>query len=236
MKDYLHEIIKWFCELDKINSNRGFLVILRPHPSVSISEYESLFKEYMGRIPNWIYLSRELTIKEWLIASEKCFTTFSTVALDANRIGKRAVLMTPIDLPEFISMEWMRILPNIKNFNEFKDELLNESAKQSDITDILNKYVDSDLNAISETSQYMYDLVKEQKYPSKKLKKIFSVLFNYPQKVLSSLIRLFLYKINWRSNKLLPAGVSQDYFDNSEIKLREEHIKSILVKKGRYEI
>lgn len=67
----LNEFIKFINEKE---------IIIRPHPGVSIEEYNKKFKEIIGKVPKNIFILKNYTIREWIIVSDIIGSSWSTSA------------------------------------------------------------------------------------------------------------------------------------------------------------
>lgn len=92
-------------------SNPRTLVIIRPHPSVSVNSYTQLF----SNMPENIIVSKDGEPRDLLIASDCLVTSWSTMALHKHLSGGRSVLFTPYNRPSFLNVSWNDFLPNVKD-------------------------------------------------------------------------------------------------------------------------
>lgn len=226
MVKLVNQVIDWFIEMENRSASKEFIIILRPHPSVSVEEYQKIFADKIGYIPKFIYLSKDLSAKEWLVASDTCFTTFSTVALDATCIGKPAYLMEPINFPAFLKMTWHDKLPHIYCYNDFWEKLSKDNHTHSEIITEFKNYVDIQLDGIVETAKCIADFAKEGSFAKKNFfARLLGIRQSYRQ-TLGSYLRLKAIQTNINFLGLLKPGHRPDYFDREDIiRYMHENVK-----------
>lgn len=208
-------VIDWFIKIENEKEHKDFIIILRPHPSVSVEEYEKLFIKKIGYVPSYIYLSKELSAREWLIASDTCFTTFSTVALDSNCIGKPTYLLEPISFPGFLQMPWQDKLPHIKIYNDFLNSLSSSNHLPSEKIADFNNYVDIKLDGIAETARYLANFAKKGDFFKIDFyAKLKGIAKSYRQ-TLGSYLRFIAYRVNLFG--VVKSGHKPDYFKAKDI-------------------
>lgn len=76
--------------INEISEKEDIEIIIRPHPGVSIEEYNKKFKEIIGKVPKNIFILKNYTIREWIIVSDIIGSSWSTSAYDAQKINKKA--------------------------------------------------------------------------------------------------------------------------------------------------
>ncbi len=98
-------------------------VIIRPHPSITIQEYEKGFRDYGVSVSSRVKFIKSGTANEWVTASDVIGSSWSTVVLDAFNLGKKCFLFQPFDLPGWLGVSWHQQVRRIPNFEEFKEFL-----------------------------------------------------------------------------------------------------------------
>lgn len=214
----INQIAKWLVQLSE-NYKGKYIIILRPHPSVSIDEYVELFHQLIGYVPENVVLSKELSSREWTVACDSCFTTFSTVALDADMLNKPTYLLEPIPFPEFLQVPQLERIPKIQTFGEFVEIL-----KQIDSLTIPVKPERGRVNPIGKTAEYLAGLVARRKSPQLNFSGLIRCLSISPKPLLGSLVRLFAIILGFKPFGILKPGMIPDYFSSKDIKNFMENV------------
>ena len=101
----IHTIFSWIESL-KTLEQKEFQIILRPHPLISEKQHQNLFQHLFGYVPKFVFITKSFSAHEWLIASDSCYSNYSSLVLDAYFINKPAYLMEPEPFPDFLIYEW----------------------------------------------------------------------------------------------------------------------------------
>jgi len=216
----LNIIIKWIVFLEKEIKNKNIIIIMRPHPAVSISQYEERFKKVAGYIPSYVYMYKDLTAHEWLIASDACYTNYSSLALDAYSIGKPAYLLEPKPFPDFLKYEWFNAFSRLMTFEDFCfsiEEQRNNSDKCK--INVVDDQYNLNLEGIDETAKLLAKFAKERlQFPKHFIFDFFSAIAKSPRQPLGSLLRSLAMRLHM--TKFVKSGIALDYFNPKEIKSR----------------
>lgn len=221
-RDYVSETLNiFFSWINKARNelkNQNIIIILRPHPSVSVEQYKERFKEIVGYVPDYVYLHKDLTAKEWLVVSDACYTNFSTVALDAGLIGKPTFLLEPKPYPSFIETDWNKAYPKLKTFEEFKDSLKNYSSNDIKPPSLLNNYVDLSLNGIDESAKYLAKFAEEKKIVKHSIPGLFKGIIVNPRQALGSFLRMIAMTSGFNPfDFVVKKGLQPDFFRKRDI-------------------
>ena len=130
----LNEFIKF---INEISEKEDIEIIIRPHPGVSIEEYNKKFKEIIGKVPKNIFILKNYTIREWIIVSDIIGSSWSTSAYDAQKINKKAFLFSPYKMPAWLYSGWLDKMYKISNYDEYK-EIKSFSIKVEEHNEIEN--------------------------------------------------------------------------------------------------
>jgi surface carbohydrate biosynthesis protein len=106
-------------------SQTDTLCVLRPHPGVKVSQYLEKYQKHIGPLPSNLMVTRELTIKEWIHASELVISNWSTSAYHAFLLGKQAFLFQPVTIPECMQADFYGMMPRIKDSKSLQEALKN---------------------------------------------------------------------------------------------------------------
>ena len=97
------------------------LVVVRPHPSVSVEIYAEKLRSEFGEIPWNLLVTKDRTVIEWVSISDFVCSSWSTVVWDAVNVGKRGALFVPKPIPSFLKTYWNDRVPHISTVSEFYD-------------------------------------------------------------------------------------------------------------------
>ncbi len=124
-------MLEFFKMLKLIAGHRDDIeVIVRPHPTVLPEQYRKVFGQvFRERWPESILLTCELSVREWIAASDVVGSSWSTAAYDAFRVGKPAFLFLPLEPPSWLWLDFYDILPKIRSFSELQTFLDNTQTK-----------------------------------------------------------------------------------------------------------
>lgn len=216
--DTLNEIFRWIAGLKDVADGRDYLIILRPHPSVSVAQYEERLMQVVGHIPSYVHISKDLTAHDWLLASDACYATLSSVALDANIAGLPAFRIEPQPLPPFLENEdWLKGLPRLTTFDEFYSSIRLGKSFIPERLEIIREFIDVDLNAIETTAEYLAEFARERPFASWSLPGLLKAIYSCPRRYLGSLLRLLAAATNINPFGVLPKGLYPDYFNRNDV-------------------
>lgn len=155
MRLYANQCIIEFLQfIHKLSTRSDYEVILRPHPGVTLQEYENVFNRHTGSVPKNLLISKELSIREWIAASDIIGSSWSTAVFDAKHAHKKCFLFTPFERPAFLDMPWFSSVPNIKSFEEFINFATNHEFIQ--LEDLINER-----GSVNRIADFIQTLTKE---------------------------------------------------------------------------
>lgn len=92
--------------------------------------YQQLPHQKRSIVPENLRVVKHLAVRDWILASEAMFSSFSTTLLDAVLAQKPPYSLSPLPIPEWLTSDWNRMVPSISNREEFFD-ILQDSAHTS---------------------------------------------------------------------------------------------------------
>ncbi|AOW76476.1 hypothetical protein A3Q34_06150 [Colwellia sp. PAMC 20917] len=116
-KRCLNKFVKFITKAAIVNTTDYF--IIRPHPSISIEQYELIFKQLKLDIPKNILITKSYSIKEWISVAKLIGSSWSTSVWDSIKIGKIGFLFTPEPRPEWLNTFWNNKVTNLSSVEEF---------------------------------------------------------------------------------------------------------------------
>jgi surface carbohydrate biosynthesis protein len=205
-RSYSQNCLKRFVAfVNAVAKKQRFEIVVRPHPSITESQYQEVFEQELGQLPETVKLIKKYTIKEWIAVAAAVGSSWSTSVLDAHLCGKTSFLFTPYERPVWLNVEWNNRVPNISEPLElFK--LLEGNASQNIMNN--NDMVDS----CAVVEQYAYRICE------------YASLFGHPRKQIVKMIsKQFLKKefsysllnsvsIRVTTKFVRPRGAERDYF------------------------
>lgn len=218
VNDTFNIFLNWIDKAKNEIKNQNIVIILRPHPSVSVEQHKERFKEIIGYVPDYVYILKDLTAKEWLIVSDACYTNFSTVALDAGLIGKPTFLLEPKPFPSFIDTDWYGAYPKLKTLEEFRNSLRDYSSNTARSESFLNNYVDLKLNGIDESAKYLANFSKEKKEVKYSVSGLFRGIRANPRQTIGSFLRMLAMTSGLNpSDLVVRKGLQPDFFRKKDV-------------------
>jgi surface carbohydrate biosynthesis protein len=220
VKKTIKEMIIWLDKFEKETLAEDYYFILRPHPSISSEQYEKLFNEIIGYIPKNIRILKDFSAYKWLEASDKYFTNYSTLALDAEILEKPFYVFKPIlkDMGE--DYWWCDSGIELKTYSDFLKSCKSEDEEFINNKVLNNSFIDFKLDGIMKSAEFINIFVQKydkNSYPKVSyLKKLSPFFYNF-RRTFGSFIRLFFIKNNLNLFNVLRAGNIVDYFTNEDI-------------------
>lgn len=211
-KETINVLLNWINDLSKYNEKDIF--ILRPHPSISVSQYTKLIVNQIGYIPKNLIISKKYNAHMWLVSSDKFLTNYSTLTMDAKVLNKKFYIINPIEKLETEDYWWCKDGFNLKTFNEFNSLINddNDPSKTYESNLSIKDFIDIEKDGILETSNHLTRLLKSRRsYSDFYLFGFLCALSISPKRIIGSLVRNFFMKINFNPIGIVKKGISVDY-------------------------
>jgi surface carbohydrate biosynthesis protein len=213
----LNVVLKWIALLEQKIINKNFIIIMRPHPAVSISQYKERFNKVIGYIPSYVYLYKDLTAHEWLVASDVCYTNYSSLALDAYSIGKPAYILEPAPFPHFLIYDWLDGFYRLKTQEDFCLSIEQTKIDTIKKSKVVEDQYNLSLEGIKETTKLLARFAKERlQSPKASISSFLSATAKAPRLIFGSLFRLLAMELHM--SRLIKPGIVPDFVDSEEIK------------------
>ncbi len=135
-RDYAKKCIAEFVHFisDVAERYSDVLIIIRPHPSVSVEQYLKVFQQSGVLISSNIFFSKQQSIREWIAASDVVGSSWSSSVWDAIQSGKKGFLYTPYEKPDWHVVWWEEKVLNVTTSKEFDlDKLMSGGSNSSAI-------------------------------------------------------------------------------------------------------
>lgn len=96
------------------------VIVIRPHPSVSVESYEYGFAKYGFQVPSNVIITKKGTVVEWIHAATVVGSSWSTSVLHAHRLGKKTFLFTPFQRPNWLHVSWNDSITDVRVIEDLK--------------------------------------------------------------------------------------------------------------------
>ena len=109
----------WFkgAELDDVE------LIVRPRPAIPKDMFIDKIKRLVGSPPEQLRIIKEGSVREWILASNLVFSSYSTTLLESATARKPLFMLLPYSIPDFIHVEWNDLATKIRTEDEFLNTL-----------------------------------------------------------------------------------------------------------------
>ena len=112
----LKEAAIWWREAAKLD---GIELIVRPRPAIPTGNFRTAMLEFAKDIPEHLHIIKHGTVREWTLASDLVFSSYSTTLLDAALADKPVYMLTPYPIPDFLYADWYDLTAKVSSFPAF---------------------------------------------------------------------------------------------------------------------
>jgi hypothetical protein len=122
--DSLRAAAKWWCAgagLDEVE------LIIRPRPAVPRDIFIGKLQEMVGELPDRLHIIKFGSVREWILASDVVFSSYSTTLLEAATASKPLYMLVPYPFPEFIHVDWNDLADKVFTSDSFL-EVISQST------------------------------------------------------------------------------------------------------------
>jgi len=98
-------------------------IIVRPRPVTPAEDFEGSCLEKVGKLPPSFHITKEGTVREWILASDVVMSSISTSLIEAAVAGKHVYALMPYPLPEFLEMEWSGLIVPVATEEAFREAI-----------------------------------------------------------------------------------------------------------------
>ena len=159
-----HEAVIWWAKLAK---EEDVEVIVRPRPATPESNFKLAMRDHIDSIPDTIHIFKEGTTREWILASDSTFSSYSTSLIESSIARRPSFMLAPQKFPEYLDADWHGMITYVETYEEFRnaacisdaDSKLNELGKWaqlemmgngdpiSNLVDLLNRARNDEVKA-----------------------------------------------------------------------------------------
>jgi surface carbohydrate biosynthesis protein len=104
-------------------------IIFRPRPAINTERILDFFQKEIGSDLGRIRIIKEGSVREWVLASDKVISSYSTSLLEAAVAAKPSWMFEPIPIPESLHCEWYDSAPRIRTAAEFVQVCMKRDMK-----------------------------------------------------------------------------------------------------------
>lgn len=222
LSDTVFMLLEWTCKLDPEEMLKKHIkIIIRPHPGVGTDYYQRYYMEKIGIIPQFVYITKQYTAKEWIIICDKCISNYSTLLLDSSYIGVKSGLVRKDEIPENVKMDWFDDIMKLNSFTSFKDFIFsnNETNKSQGS---LRKYIDTAKDPVNEICKFI-KLNFHHESLGASVNKTTGLIMYRLRYFMPSFLRTIAYKI--KSDSLSLDKLKYDYLTEDEVEFTKNHLK-----------
>ena len=119
MRDYCQkvfsQVMKWFKEA----SYCPVEIILRPRPAIAKENFIKAVKETIGTLPSNLFITDELSVREWIMRADLVISSFSTSLIEASIAHKPIYMVVPEKIPEPLWTDWYKYIPKLMTRDDF---------------------------------------------------------------------------------------------------------------------
>jgi surface carbohydrate biosynthesis protein len=101
-------------------SHEDITIIFRPRPATNSKMIMDFVSEKIGTVVPNLHFIKEESVREWTLASDVVFSSYSTSLIEAAIAGKPAYIAEPLPFPESLYYDWYKITPHVYTKEEFE--------------------------------------------------------------------------------------------------------------------
>jgi hypothetical protein len=126
--DSLREAGRWWyagTHLDEIE------LIVRPRPAVPRDTFIEMLQTLSGKLPEELHIIKHGSVREWILASDMVFSSYSTTLLEAAAARKPLYMLAPYPTPEFIHVDWNDLAEKVVTQESFLETITQPELSQN---------------------------------------------------------------------------------------------------------
>jgi len=222
VKQTLTHIIEWLRAFAEDQAASQYEIIVRPHPSVSTEAYQQLFIDTIGSVPSNVVFTKELTAHAWLVACDRYYTNYSTLAMDAKALNVPTHILRPVAPPADENYWWCSGGIEIESFEGFRDSVLSDISTQtlggSEDDESFEYHIDTSKDGIEFTAKRLSEFADTiGDWPRFSGARFVSALCNAPRRLIGSLLRMCAMLTSTNPLNVIKLGIVSDAFTAAEV-------------------
>ncbi|MBI4603734.1 MAG: hypothetical protein HY721_17405 [Planctomycetes bacterium] len=112
------EVLMGWC--DRAAARGGAAMILRPRPATNTQHMLEFLERTVGRAASGFHVTKDGTVREWILSSDAVLSSFSTSLIEASIAGKPIYMIEPLPLPEGLSSSWYEHVERVRTEDGFQ--------------------------------------------------------------------------------------------------------------------
>jgi hypothetical protein len=116
--DSFRDATDWWARLAK---EEDIELIVRPRPATPEASFKQAMLEHMDAIPANLHITKSGTTREWILASDSTFSSYSTSLIESSVAHKPSYMLAPIEFPEYLDAEWHGKIPHVDTYERFRE-------------------------------------------------------------------------------------------------------------------
>jgi surface carbohydrate biosynthesis protein len=101
-------------------NHKDYLLVFRPRPATSIDQIKSKIASLGLVMPSNFLISKEGSVREWILYSDFVISTYSTTLIEAVYAEKKSFMISPIIMPDVLKVNWHKYITKANNYEEFE--------------------------------------------------------------------------------------------------------------------
>ena len=78
-------------------------------------------RDHIDSIPARLNIIKEGTTREWILASDSTFSSYSTSLIESSIAQKPSFMLAPQKFPEYLDADWHGMIAHVETYREFRD-------------------------------------------------------------------------------------------------------------------
>lgn len=140
-RDSFGEVIRW---CGSVAQSPEIELIIRPRPTTPIDEFRASVESLLPSVPSRMHLIKDETVREWILASDIVFSSYSTSLIEAAVANKTVFMVEPFPIPGSLYVGWQDHVTRIKKQREFEEACVIGSSERDNR---LSKYARDNMMA-----------------------------------------------------------------------------------------
>ena len=156
----LCDVLGWCAELARSGLAE---VIIRPRPFTPLETFRK-FTNTVINIPEHLYILKDESVREWILASNLVVSAISTSLIEAAVARKPTYILEPYPSHPLLHMPWQDLLPRIKNSADLICAIQNHQSENQ--FDALGQWAQTQMmshgDPLLNLARFIVDLVQER--------------------------------------------------------------------------
>lgn len=127
MRDFckasLETALRWLAD---VAADGSVEVIVRPRPATQQSDFEEFARQIVGTVPVRLHITKERSVREWILASDIVASSYSTSLIEAAVANRPAYMVLPLPIPDSLVAGWYEHATVLAERGQFMEACLAE--------------------------------------------------------------------------------------------------------------